>query len=266
MYRGSTFWGLALLLVGVVLLLTNFGILAINAWNLLWPLFLVLLGVWLVLGAFTRGHGRAPAGEQASIPLEGTKQATIKIRHGAGHLALSSGAAPDKLLEGTFAGGLEYRAKRDGESLRVKMRVAEREFWGPWSWGPNGLDWNFQLNGAIPLALELETGAGENRLDLTNLAVSDLRMRTGASSSHILLPANAGQTHADISVGAASVALRVPPAVAARVHVRGVLAGVTVDTARFPRAGDSYESPDYASSSNKVEIDVDLGVGSVDVR
>jgi hypothetical protein len=39
-----------------------------------------------------------------------------------------------------------------------------------------------------------------------------------------------------------------------------------IDEVRFPRIGDIYQSVDYGTSLNKVDIDVQGGVGSVRVR
>ncbi len=263
--RGSTFWGLVLVVIGVLFLLNSLGLLAVNAWNLIWPVFLIILGVWFLWGAFF-GRRRVRQ-EQAAILLEGAARASVRLNHGAGRLHVAAGDGGDRLLEGTFGGGLQYRSKREGDRLDVRMRIAGGDFgaWGPWSWQPGALDWDFHMNDSVPLALEFETGASENILDLTNLRVTDLDLRTGASSTEIMLPLNAGQTNVSIHAGAASVSLRVPDNVAARIRVHGGLAGKEIDASRFPRSGDAYESPDYATSANKVDIDAEIGAGSIKV-
>jgi hypothetical protein len=43
------------------------------------------------------------------------------------------------------------------------------------------------------------------------------------------------------------------------------LGSTQVDEARFPRAGDAWESPDYATAANRVEIEIQGGVGAVRV-
>jgi hypothetical protein len=48
---------------------------------------------------------------------------------------------------------------------------------------------------------------------------------------------------------------------AARIQTRVALGSVQVDQARFPRTASGYESPDYATASNRVDIDVQGGVG-----
>ena len=266
MRRGSLFWGAILILVGALLLLGNF--LDVNAWSLIWPLFLVVLGLWILWGIVV--GPRSVEAEEVAIPLEGGRQARVLIRHGAGCLHVDASAGPGELAAGTFGGGLDYRVKRDGDMLDVEMRLPAEgfpRFVMPWMWGLGGaLDWSFGLNGEIPLSLDLETGASDTRLDLADLRVTDLRLQTGASATDLTLPANAGHTRAEIRAGAASVTIRVPSGVAARIRVGGGLAGITVDKSRFPRMGDVYQSPDYDTAPNKVDVDVETGVGSIDVR
>ncbi len=262
--RGSIFWGIILVLVGIVFLLNSLGLLAVNAWNIIWPLFLVVLGIWFMWGAFFR-RGSVKS-ETASLPLQGAARARVRVNHGAGRLSVGAAALGDRLLEGTFGGGLRYRDHRRGDELDVRLRMRGGDFFGPWSWSPGALDWDFRLNDAIPLALEFETGAGEATLDLTNLRVTDLSVRTGASATEVMLPAHAGQTRADMHAGAASLRVRVPEGAAARVRARGGLSGISIDATRFPRSGDVYQSPDYATAANKIDLDVELGVGSFEVK
>lgn len=66
--------------------------------------------------------------------------------------------------------------------------------------------------------------------------------------------------------GVAGIELLVPPNVAARIRYRGGLSSMNVNTSRFPQMDGEYRSPDYDSTANKVDIDVQMGVGSVDVR
>lgn len=265
MRKGSTFWGIVFILAGIIFLLNSLGLLAINVWNVIWPLFLVFLGVWVLWGAFfSRGSN---ASENVSIPLEGAASARIRVNHGAGRLDAHAGAAGGNLVEGAFGSGLDWRSKRNGDALDVRMRVPAGAFPGPWMWGPgNPLDWNLALSGDIALALEFETGASENHLDLTGLRVTDLWIKTGASATELMLPTSAGHTQVRIEAGAASVVVRVPDEVAARVRVRSGLSGIDVDTQRFPRSGDAYQSPDYGMAVNKVDIEAEMGVGSIKVR
>jgi hypothetical protein len=191
------------------------------------------------------------------------------MRHGAGRLEVSGASLGAVLLDGTFQGGLEYHAQASGDGLDVDMRTSRNAYRrGPffWVYGPGDtLDWRLRLNGDVPLQLDLETGASASRLDLTSLRVTDLRLGTGASATDIWLPENAGSTSVTIKSGAASVNVNIPETVAARIYVRGGLAGISVGR-RFERTNGGYESPDFATATNRVELSVDTGVGAVNIR
>ena len=261
MRRSTFFWGTMLVLAGALLLLNNLGIFSVNVWGVLWPLFFIALGVWMVLGMVFRTSRTT---QHVVIPLDSASRARVRINHGAGRLRISSGASPSNLVEGDFDGGLDFNTRKDGDLIDLRMRVADPGF--PVFWGSGSpLDWTVNLSAEIPLELEMETGANDARIDLSGLRVTGLRVRSGASSTDITLPANAGFTRVDIGTGAASVNLHVPSGVAARVGVRGSLSSIHVDSNRFPRLGDSYQSADYDTAANKVDINVDMGVGSLSV-
>jgi hypothetical protein len=60
--------------------------------------------------------------------------------------------------------------------------------------------------------------------------------------------------------------MQVPTGVAARIQIRSGVSGVSVDERRFPRVGAGNQSPDFDTAANKVEIDAQMGAGSIDIR
>ncbi len=269
MRRGRLFWGGVLILFGLLLLLDNLGYLqplGISVWNLLGPAFLILIGLSILWGTvFRRGSEGA---ETASVPLEGAEEAAITFRHGAGRLHVKGGAESGELLSGSFVGGVGVDSRKRDGVLEVDLKVPSEGMWiFPWTWfNSQGFNWQVDLTTATPLALTVKSGASDTYLDLSDLMVKDLKIETGASSTEVLLPRAAGYTRADIDSGAASVTLHVPENVAANIKVDGGLSGITVNRGRFPQNGNRYRSPDFDSAANKIEIDVDMGVGSVDIR
>jgi predicted membrane protein len=62
------------------------------------------------------------------------------------------------------------------------------------------------------------------------------------------------------------VVVRVPSGLAAKVHATSGLGKVIVDS-RFNKIdGNTYQSPDYDSAANKVEITANSGAGNVSVN
>jgi len=262
--RARYFWPTILILAGVIFLLSNLGLLPGSAWGWVWALVLILVGVGMLWPA--RG---GPGSKQVAVPLAGAAVAQVTLKHGAGRLTVASGAASDLLLSGVCGGGVDQDVRPLGDHLDVTLRMPPQD-WGPWiwpgGWGRVSLDWDLVLNPGVPLSLVVETGASDTRLDLSQLRVTDLSIKTGASSTSLTLPAQAGQTRVRIESGAASVKVRVPEGVAARIRGRIGVGTLNVDAGRFAPRGNEYQSADFDSAANRVEIEVGGGVGSVDVR
>ena len=264
MRRSSLFWGLVIVLIGLVLLFNNLFP-GFNVHLYLWPGLLILLGIWFLLGPVWR-RGKVEM-EAVSIPLADIQSAELRFQHGAGRMTLSAGNRPGVLLEGEFAGGLKVEQERDGSAARLRLRsnVLSDGVIIPGFAPEGGLVWNVGLTRDIPLQLRFETGACETRLDLSDLVVTDVRLQTGASRTEMTLPVKAGLTHVKIESGMAGVVISVPEGVAARIKVSSGMAGINISN-RFPMLGGTYSSADYDTAANKAEITIDTGMGSVEIK
>jgi len=265
MRRDYIFWGFVLILLGGLMFLNNANIRlprGINPMQLFWPSVLILLGGWIMFGFFMRGEAET---EQVAIDLQGASQASLKLSHGAGRIIVGAGAAPGQLLSGSFAGGIKHSAHLSGDRLNAHIETRPFVF-PPFLGGWQGLEWNFSLNREIPLALKLETGASQSEFDLRDLKVTDLKISTGASKTDVTLPANAGMTNVRAELGAASLDMIVPQGVAARIRAEQGVSAIEIDTTRFPYANGIYESADYSSAPNKVDIMIQAGAGRVAVH
>lgn len=266
MKRQNWFWGVVLVCVGALLLLDNLGLLAflnISAWQLIFALFLIGLGGW-ILWASTQS-GISYDTEALSIPLEGAEEAHVRIDFGAGELKVRGAADADTLLSGTCT-AVEHRVTREGAKARVKLS-SPTVLVTPWNWvNTYRRTWTLALSDTIPLSITVHTGASDNKIDLSALRVTRLKIDAGASSTTVTLPARAGFTEVRGSTGAASLDIIVPQGVAARIHTSSALASVSVDRNRFPKTANGYQSPDYDTATNKANISFDIGVGSISIQ
>lgn len=265
MKRSALFFGTMIILLGVVLLGINLGVVDHRIWRYFWPLVLVLLGVWFLLGPYL-SKGTLESVER-SIPLMNDTEAEIQFNYGAGRMFVGSGAKPNELLSGSFTGGITEELHRNNGKAFLKINTpTDFIFPGAWVAGHQGFNWNVKLTNEIPLHLRIHSGACEARLDLTDLKVTELNIETGASSTDVKLPQNAGFTRVVVKSGAAEVKLHIPQGVAASIRESSGLSGINVDTNRFPQDGHAYQSVDYNTAANKVEISYEGGVGSVDIN
>ena len=262
MNKTALFWGILILSLGCLLLLDNLGVITVNLGMIIFPLLIIALGVWILWGAKSQKPIEI---QHTGIPLDGAARARVHVRHGAGRLIIKAGEAGGDLVTGDFGGGLEKDVNLSGDSLEVSLRPPSRVFWPFWQPGSQ-LDWSLALAPGIPLELDFQTGAGDANLDFSQLQVIRLRMNSGASSTRVTMPAAAGITQAEFKTGAASLDIRVPEGVGARIRASGGLSSILIDKHRFPRSGSVYQSIDYDTAANKIDILVEMGVGSVNIR
>jgi len=262
MNRNNLFWGIMLVLLGMLFLLDNLGFFpGIDVWPLFWALFLMALGGWILISALRKPNFER---EHAVVALEGASRAAVRLNHGAGRLELSAADLGANLAEGDFEGGVKVKTVLSGETLEAVLSMPSMDI--PFQTAQHGLDWRVQLNRAPDYArLELHTGASESNLDLSELRVSEIIVHAGASSATVRAPAQ-GQVRLQADTGAATLRIIVPQGVAARIRGRGGLYTLSVDTQRFPRQGEFYLSPDYDTAQNRLEVEVSTGVGTVRVE
>jgi hypothetical protein len=265
---GGLLGPLILIGLGVVFLLQFSGLWDVS-FGQLWPIALLVIGALLLLGAILPGGRRtAPAVERAAsgvdhlaLELEGVTDAEVRLRFGAGELRLGAGS-PDKLVEGDFQGGVAVNRPMPN---RVDLQPDTDS--GRWPWGGEKLDWRIGLSSSPVLDLRFEGGASRSELDLRELRVRRLDVKTGASQTTVWLPVAAGVTSVSADAGAAQLVFHVPDGVAASIRSQMVIGATDVDQARFPSSGSGrFESPDYAGATNRVEIDVRGGMGNVTIR
>ncbi len=255
----EVFFPLLLIFIGVLLLLGNLGVIhdlgeMLADW---WPLVIVLLGAWIL-----HRDRREPVVEQderLSIERGEVERASIHIEFGAGILRV--GPAPaGRLLEGEFVGGVRHEVRPGGW---VELEPDHSRWWRFYEW--RGFRWNVGLTTEVPLELRVDSGAADCTFDLTETRLVDLDVQTGASQTTIHMPRSAGQTRARVEAGAASTTVHIPPGVAARITVEMGLGSKDIDMARFPKSGGAWESPDYATNPNRIDLRFEGGIGAVRV-
>jgi hypothetical protein len=252
-------WPVAFTVVGVILLLSTTGTLGTDLGSIVrwWPVALIVLGAWYLIVAFMP---RAVAGSsQLTIPLEGATSASVRLQFGGGEVTVEPGPA-DQLLVGQFENGAAVQRRRGPGSVELSPDGSG------FPWFDRPLSWKVGVTTGVPLDLDLQCGAAKVRVDLTGVTLRRLKIQTGASDTRVRLPRTAGESSVKAEGGAASLTFEVPAGVAARIKSLMVIGSTSVDESRFPKsASGRWESPDYATATNRVDLEISGGVGSVQV-
>jgi hypothetical protein len=304
---GGIVWPVLLIGAGVIFLLQNLGLLSWDVWASLgrfWPVILILIGLELFLGSAGRhvlgaamggilvlaivaavavaafGHFTSAAPGNLSSHtltqvLQGAGSANVMVRFGAGNLNVGAlEAQPDQLAQMTYDGPdqlapqASYRLRGNQGQLVYNLRGSGPPWRLPFGNGNSGSgQMDLLLAAAVPLSLDIQEGASEGKLDLSQLHVSSFDLRTGASHTLVVMPQNAGATSATIKGGAATIDVQVPDGVAAQIQYEGGLSTLSVDQSRFPSSGPRmYRSADYDTAQNKLDLIIQAGVATVSVR
>ncbi len=290
--RRGLFWPILLIAIGLVFLLVNFGyIRPISAVALisLWPLILILIGVdiaigrrwplaalgidvaiiaaglalvaaqpvypqWFVFGGSTStGAGQT----HVSAPRAGARSLNFRLNGGAGTFTVSGGASD--LVEVTS--DEDNLNLRTSGSDRADVRVDQSD--RGVRFGPNvATHVDARIASDIPTSLDVNAGAGEFTIDLSDVKVTDARVNVGAASLRLVLPRPSGDVSITVSAGASSVIIEVPDGVEARIATSGALMSVRSEN---PRIAGS-ETSGYASASDRVSVRVTAGASSVVIR
>jgi hypothetical protein len=260
MKRDNIFWGTVLIVVGVLLFLQTQGIIN-NVFRYFWPVALILVGGWIILNVYWRPDPSQV--ETFSVPLGAAKSAKVKFSHGAGQVEITGGAPAGQALVGSSATGMNRQSRLDGDRLEVKVDAGPSfiPFVGP----AEGI-WRFQLTQEIPLTLIVESGASSLNIDLQDVPATHIELKTGVSNSNLTMPAR-GVSLLDVEAGVASVNIHVPEGTPARIRVKEGISSLDVDTHRFPRLeAGRYQSPGFETATDRAEINIEAGLGSISVK
>lgn len=293
--HGSVIGPLILITIGALFLLANLGYVSGAFWLSLiqfWPLILILAGleiffgrtrlgqivvllvgllaiagvVWLAINPNVLARGGMNV-ETVSEARANIQQANVELNPGVGELIVAPlDAASANWVEGTisFPNTMRvektYQVENGAAQLKLDTEGTVLLF------GTPAQRWNILFSPHVPIALKVDAGVGGSDLDLNGLNITALDLDTGIGGMEVIMPSRAGTVNARVNGGIGGLTIWIPQGVPARIRTRTGIGGATVNQARFPRVGDNlYESPDYASAPNKIDLNVDAGIGGITI-
>ena len=232
----------------------------------------VVLALVLALGAAggctrVRLEGAEPTVSSKQVPLGGAESLDVTVDMPAGELTLDGGAAG--ALDAEFRSGradwipeVRYDVREGTGHLDVSTEGRLRN--------PIGINttyaWDVRLNNDVPVDLTVTLGAGESRLDLSDLDISRLRVTLGAGESVIDLSGEITQDlTADVTSGVGEARIIVPKDVG--VLVVGGQDGIgSLVAAGFSRNERGLVNDAYDSADVVVTINVRRGIGETTIE
>ena len=289
---GSFFFGLLFLVVGFVYLAQNLGLVSginINFEHLLkfWPVFIILIGLsmlskgtWLgkLLSALIMLGIIALIAVSFFFPKKSfdikkysfdidqnslAGSAVVNVKTGFASVIINGGAevlASGK-LESNIAHLITDTTTNNGvQQININTKGEDV---GPFL-DTHTNDLQINLSDNIPMSLTIDSGASILDLDLSTIQMNNLRVNSGASKLNLVLGNRVALANAEINAGASMIDIILPKDLGVRLNVKSDLSSKDFPEFR-PIDKNTYESNNYATAQNKIEISIDAGVSEISV-
>ena len=298
----SFFWPIMLISLGVLLLLSNLGIVAWSTWNMLWrfwPLILVAVGIdvlfgqrsafgaiisaFLVLALIAVVAGAIFFADQLPILNNLTAESSWETSHVEHELddyesanvfidwtsppgSLYALSDSNTLIEGdlTYQGELIFDVDSRGDVADVNLDTRQINNLGTLFQDSPRANWEIGLTPEIPLDLSLDTGSGSCDFDLSELMIDDLYLDSGSGAIHIALPEDQS-FHFEMDSGSGSVQIDLPEDTGIRVDLDSGSGSFNPGNDYDLVSGEKRGDGTWESDnydSAKYTIDIDIDQGS----
>jgi hypothetical protein len=277
----------------LLFLLDNLNIISFDwatLWKL-WPVLLIAIGLEIILGrrvsfgaillvviivviggAILWWSVIADTGDQTTEHItwsrDGIERAELELDLGVGKLQLGGyGDMSDLLvadLDLASGAGASHDVEFQDDIARGWI-IGDRDALAlPAFLGGEVSKWDLILNDRVRWEMDVNSGVGDVRLDLSNLRVSDLNLHSGVGSVQVTLPGQ-GASQVRIDGGIGDINVTIPLGAQARFRVDRGISDLTVGS-RFERRGDYYETEGFSTAESFIDIEIDIGIGNITVR
>jgi N-terminal domain of toast_rack, DUF2154 len=209
-----------------------------------------------------------PAGEMRTtsktVPLGPEKSVDVEVKMGAGDLRVAKGSSA--LMNADFTYNIDawepevrYDATGDRGTLTIQQPSGTHNYRGRTHY-----NWDLRFNNHVPMEMNVNMGAGKANLNLAGLNLSQLNLNVGAGEADIDL--DGAWQHdlvAAIHGGVGKVTLHLPSDVGVRATIHGGLGAIHAKG--FSKKGDAYTNSIYGKSQVNLNIQVEGGVGEVNL-
>lgn len=286
--KSSSNFGVLIILIGIGVLLYNLDILKITMfWGIvkLWPLLLIVAGLsiifkrvrylsvvlWLLFIGVVIGYSYIYIDEMSwsfgpDIPSISYASDAVGIEEAFMNLDLSTGSVivksqpdttlmysiPEKGIDvaeftqtGTF-GELEIKADNKSSLNVFQSKNFEVVL-------PEGSDWSFEIDGGV-LALEM---------DLTSLKTTGGNIDLGIGALELIFGDEATGYY-EIDLGVGDILITIPDKIGVKLIKDSGVA--SIDTPNYTKNDGIYYSKNYEDAENKIEINLDIGVGNFEIK
>src|SRR6266545_2113842 len=219
-------------------------------------------GLWLWSGNAQLVH------QPVSQPLGAASSADVAIALNIGQLRIGALSQPNTLIAGeiayqdrsTVARGFVMR----GDTAAFTLREQDSQANSLIKHSDDAAVWDLRLNPVTPMRLTLVSDVGNSAIDLAQLHVTDLDLKTSVGNITLTVPRQ-GHVQALIRGGVGNTTISIPAGVAVRLALSIGLGSVNVPES-YRQVGSGYVSPDFDTATNRVDLTVSSRAGDITIK
>lgn len=276
--------GVMIIIIGIIILLYNLNILKVTMfWGIvrLWPLLFVVIGLniilkkvrymsvitWLLFFGVVIGYSYLYIDEMTwffgdNMPLESYMTDSVDLDDGHMELEMATGKIvvnshnqnyiayeiPEMHMEKA-----NFNDATDRLTLRSEMQNFAFQSSAYYVDVPEQSPWFIDIDGGV-LTVEL---------DLADASVTGGKIDYGVGDLDIILP-ELSDGLLTVNLGIGDVTIDIPENLGVKIISQGGL--VSFDTKLEEVSEDVYESSNYNSAEHQLEIQIDVGIGSIEIK
>ncbi|MCX6271368.1 MAG: DUF5668 domain-containing protein [Bacteroidetes bacterium] len=299
------FWGVIFIALGLALVLRNLGVVYFTwhaLWHM-WPLILILWGIsvlpvrdlWKLLISFGAigltilffslspqryhdndwcwnwsRHSHDEDTEYNSKPGQvlterydstiNTAVVTVDLAAGSFNIRQSTADLINFENAGKIGNySMEVQRKSDSAIINLNMHSKKHIDLDE----DNGGKVDIKLNTNPLWDFTMDVGAASLDMDLSEFKIKNLTLNGGATSATIKLGALQKETHLSLETGASSIKVQIPQSAGCEVITSTFLSSRNLKG--FTKTGNTYRTENFGSSPQKIYINMDAAVSSIDV-
>lgn len=198
------------------------------------------------------------------VAADSTKKTILNISGGGTSFNLEDGT--DQLItadvERKYGNFILQKESSDSVNT-VTFKMKDKK--GNWSFGDGGNDVNLKLNKKPEWTINMNMGAGEVTMDLSDYKMRSFRFDGGAASVDLTVGALLPVTDIVVKTGVASVEISIPEQSGCRIKTKTGLSAK--DFPGFIKIDNgNYETSNYQTSTKKIFINLDGGLSNFEVN
>lgn len=288
----SIAWGVLLIFIGISIIASRSGLLPTGFWERLldfWPFIFIIIGLGIIsknvsikwpftliiialiiipfiVAIFNPVPNKVERVEtETLIELLDTdiEEVELSIEGGAGDFSILGGSKD--IVSGEFNSNYAKVLKSSskfGKKLSINYRV-EGIFKGDVILGGRKTELKVLLNNNIPFTIDLNLGASDIELDLSEIILKELKVETGASSLDLKLGDKSIDQKVFIKAGASNIDIKIPKGIGTRIRFDGSLTSKNFHNIDLITRNNLYETLGYESSDKKLDVDISSGVSNI---